>query len=84
MTLRMERYGTTRHWAVYDDQELVVVTLYKRGALEVLRRLQAQAPGDAAAVPAAAARPTARQPESGAAAEERQDGGDCLAKTGVV
>jgi hypothetical protein len=25
---------------VWDEQELVVVTLYKRGAVEVLRRLQ--------------------------------------------
>ena len=38
MALRIERYGHTRHWAVYDDHELVVVTLYKRGAREVQRR----------------------------------------------
>ena len=63
MTLRMERYGNTRHWAVYEAHELVVVTLYKRGALEVLRRLQAQEPGAAATGAAAdAARPPARQP----------------------
>jgi hypothetical protein len=43
MALRVERYGNTRHWAVYDDQGLVVVTLYKRGAQEVQRRLAAQA-----------------------------------------
>ena len=60
MALRIERYGKTRHWAVYDDQELVVVTLYKRGAREVLRRLAAQPPAateadaQAAAVEAAA------------------------------
>ena len=59
MALQIARYGNTRHWAVYDDQELVVVTVYKRGALEVLRRLQAQEPG-AAALPAAAARAPAR------------------------
>ncbi len=53
MTLRIARYGNTRHWAVYDAQELVVVTVYRRGALEVLRRLQAQAPGDATAAAAA-------------------------------
>ena len=42
MALRIERYGNTRHWAVYDAQGLVVVTLYKRGAQEVRRRLEAQ------------------------------------------
>jgi hypothetical protein len=29
-----------RHWAVYDGEELVCVTLYKVGALEVKRRLE--------------------------------------------
>jgi hypothetical protein len=55
MALRIERYGHTRHWAVYDDHELVVVTLYKRGAQEVQRRLAAQprAAADAAAQEAA-------------------------------
>lgn len=34
------RYGRTRFWAVYDaDGVLVCVTVYKRGALEVVRRL---------------------------------------------
>jgi hypothetical protein len=42
--LRMERYGKTRHWAVYDGAALVVVTVYRKGAEEVLRRLQAGAP----------------------------------------
>jgi len=58
MTLRIERYGNTRHWAVYDAQELVVVTLYKRGAQEVQRRLAAQprAAAEAAAQDAAQAR----------------------------
>ena len=56
MALRIERYGNTRHWAVYDEQGLVVVTLYKRGAQEVRRRLEAQplARAEAAAVEAAA------------------------------
>lgn len=31
-------YG--RHWAVYADQELVCVCLYKKGATEVKRRLE--------------------------------------------
>jgi hypothetical protein len=62
MALRIERYGNTRHWAVYDEQELVVVTLYKRGAQEVLRRLTAQPPAAAeAAAQAAAVEAAARQ-----------------------
>jgi len=60
MTLRIERYKNTRHWALYDGQELVVVTVYRRGAQEVQRRLEAQplaqaeAAAQAAAVAAAA------------------------------
>jgi hypothetical protein len=41
--LRIARYHNRRYWAVWDEDELVVVTLYKRGAQEVLRRLQAPA-----------------------------------------
>jgi hypothetical protein len=38
MTIR--KYGR-RYWALYDDAgELVCVYLYKKGAAEVLRRLQ--------------------------------------------
>jgi len=59
--LRIEHYGKSRYWAVYDGHEFVVVTLYKRGAQEVLRRLQAQAPPAPAAAVEAAARPPARQ-----------------------
>jgi len=34
------RYGKTRFWAVYDaDGALVCVTVYRKGALEVARRL---------------------------------------------
>ena len=33
------RYG--RHWAVYDGEQLVCVCVYKQGATEVVRRLQA-------------------------------------------
>jgi hypothetical protein len=36
--LRIERYGSSRFWALYDGPDLVVVTVYKRGACEVLRR----------------------------------------------
>ena len=48
MTLRIERYGKSRYWALYDGPDLVVVTLYKRGAREVQRRLAAQPPAQAA------------------------------------
>jgi hypothetical protein len=35
----IRKYG--RYWALYDDAgELVCICLYKRGAAEVLRRLQ--------------------------------------------
>jgi hypothetical protein len=68
MALRIERYGDTRHWAVYDDHELVVVTLYKRGAQEVQRRLAAQAPAATeAAAQAAAVEVAARQAQEVAA-----------------
>ena len=60
--LQITRYHKTRFWALWDGQELVAVVVYKKGAAELLRRLQAQTPGDAAAADAAAAaRPTARQ-----------------------
>jgi hypothetical protein len=75
--LKIERYGNTRHWAVYDGHELVVVTLYKRGAQEVLRRLQALAPPAPAVAPAAAA-PTPVHRGHGRTAE------DCLARTAVL
>jgi hypothetical protein len=58
MALRIERYGKTRHWAVYDDQALVVVTWYKRGAQEVLRRLAAQQAQAAAQAARARAQPS--------------------------
>ena len=35
--MEVRRYG--RYWAVYDGTVLVVVTVYKRGAQEVVRRL---------------------------------------------
>ena len=40
-TMRVERYRNSRYWAVRDAEEMLVcVCLYKRGALEVMRRLQ--------------------------------------------
>ncbi|MBM3223564.1 MAG: hypothetical protein FJZ47_07165 [Candidatus Tectomicrobia bacterium] len=38
--MRIARYGKTRYWAVYDGATLVCVCLYKKGALEVVQRLQ--------------------------------------------
>ena len=37
--MHIARYGKTWFWAVYDGDTLVCVCVYKRGALEVLRRL---------------------------------------------
>lgn len=37
--MRIQKYGD-RYWAVYDEEDnLVCVTVYKKGAQEVLRRL---------------------------------------------
>jgi hypothetical protein len=36
----LRKYG--RFWAVYDQGTLVVVTVYRKGALEVIRRLALQ------------------------------------------
>jgi len=44
MTLRIERYKNTRHWALYDGHELVVVTVYRRGAREAPPRKQPRKP----------------------------------------
>ena len=68
MTLRIERYKHTRHWALYDGAALVVVTVYRRGAQEVQRRLAAQ--------PRAAAQTVV--PGRSRLAE------DCLARTAVL
>ena len=68
MTLRIERYKNTRHWALYDGQDLVVVTVYRRGAPELLRRLAAQAPAATeAAARAAAVEAAVRQTQALAA-----------------
>jgi hypothetical protein len=42
--LRMDRSPYSRLWAIWDDQDLVAVVVYKKGAAELLRRLQAPAP----------------------------------------
>lgn len=62
MALRVERYGNTRFWALYDGDELVCVTVYKRGARAVQQRLAAQPRRQrAAAAQAAEVEAAARQ-----------------------
>lgn len=39
---RIERYRRTRFFALYDHDELVAVTAYKKGAAAVRERLEAQ------------------------------------------
>jgi hypothetical protein len=41
----IEPYGS-KHYALYDGNELVCVTVYKQGALEVMKRLYALQKGD--------------------------------------
>ena len=43
--LRIERYGNSRFWALFDGQDLVVVTVYKRGAREVGLKPTSLSPG---------------------------------------
>ena len=38
--LCVTKYPHNRFWAVYEDGQLLCVTVYKRGALAVMRRLQ--------------------------------------------
>ena len=38
-TLLIQPYGT-RYYALYDGEDLICVTVYKKGALEVKRRLE--------------------------------------------
>lgn len=41
LTYRFDKYGM-RNWAVYDsNEEMVCVTVYRKGAEEVIRRLSA-------------------------------------------
>lgn len=41
--MRIARYSNTRYWAVIDaDGMLVCLCVYRKGAQEVVRRLQAQ------------------------------------------
>jgi len=42
LQLKVEKWDH-RHWAVYDGSELVCLTVYKKGAVEVKRRLESVA-----------------------------------------
>ena len=35
--MKIRKYG--RFWAVYDEEELICVTVYKKGALKVIEKL---------------------------------------------
>ncbi len=69
--LRIERYRNTRHWAVYEGETLVVVTVYKRGAREVQRRLAAQPLATAESAAEAAAQEAAARQTQELAAQAR-------------
>jgi hypothetical protein len=71
MTLRIARYGRTRFGAVYDGEELVVVTVYKKGAREVQHRLAAQPPCQRDAAQQAAAVEAATQQARALAVQAR-------------
>ena len=69
--LRIARDGNSRLWALYDGQDLVVVTVYKRGAREVQRRLAAQPRATAEAAAEAAAQAAAARQAQELAAQAR-------------
>ena len=60
--LRMDRYPYSRFWAIWDDKDLVAVVVYKKGAAELLRRLQAPAPPPSAGTTVSAAPTVAGRP----------------------
>ncbi len=40
--MKIERWKKGRNWAIYDEAgELIAVVVYKKGALEIVRRLTA-------------------------------------------
>ena len=76
MMLRIQRYKNVRHWALYDGSELVVVTVYLRGAQEVQRRLEARPLEAAEAAAQAAAVEAAARPARAAAQAARARAGE--------
>jgi len=52
VNLRIERYKEGRHWAVLDAQgQLVCVCLYRKGACEVVRRIERSGEKDCGSCP---------------------------------
>jgi hypothetical protein len=39
-TLEVSRYRNTRYWALWEGGQLLAVTVYKKGAVTLMRRLQ--------------------------------------------
>lgn len=39
--IRVEKYKATRHWAVWVNDQLLAVTVYKKGAVAIKRALLA-------------------------------------------
>lgn len=35
LSIRVEKYKTTRYWAVWLNSELLAVTVYKKGAIAI-------------------------------------------------
>lgn len=64
--LTIERYASTRFWALYENRQLLCVTVYKKGALAVKNRIERNVPLEAPRSP----EPSAAR-EGGAARAER-------------
>jgi len=69
--LQITRYHKTRFWALWDGSELVAVVVYKKGATELLRRLEAQPRAAAEAAAAEAAQEAAARQAQELAAQAR-------------
>ena len=72
--LQITRYHKTRFWALWDGSELVAVVVYKKGAAELLRRLEARPPAAAEAAAQAAAVEAAAQAARARAQPAREAG----------
>lgn len=69
--LRITRYHKTRFWALWDGNDLVAVVVYKKGATELVRRLEAQPLAGAEAAAAEAAQAAAVRQAQELAAQAR-------------
>jgi hypothetical protein len=43
--LRCAPYNNTRFWAIHEGDELLAVTVYKKGAVRIAERIKELAPG---------------------------------------